>query len=159
MTLLRRFHPHLVVATILLSFGTLGCTIRLVSEYDEATDKAVTALQRSVTSLLLDIDRSLSRPEESSYERFADRYASLRVDLSALRLRVDALPDNSITQQQVLLLSKNIDNLEELHRLGFAEGRESMRTVIRIVQKDFDTALGAILKLELAKRRGMKTTE
>ena len=64
-------------------------------------------------------------------------------------MRARAIPDNDITIQQIVLLKENIDLLEQLHKLGCLT-KEQIET-LRI---SFNSGFTAILKLELAKRRG-----
>jgi len=136
-----------------------GCTsIKLISDYDETTDKAVTALQRKMSTFLVDVESKLGTPN-AEHKNYVETYKELRVDISAIELRVNALPNNRITQEQIKTLKDNIGLLETLHKTGFAGDLNSQKSVLATVQKDFDTALSAILKLELAKRRGEKTQE
>lgn len=137
----------------LLVLGSAGCTIKLIADYDENTDALVTSLQRELSTFFVDLESKLGTPAES-YENFGDTYKAIRVDISALSLRVNALPKNSITQEQVDILKRNLDLFEQLHKSGLGEGVEGKKAVLTSIREDFDTALAAILRLELAKKRG-----
>jgi hypothetical protein len=125
-----------------------GCsTIRLVADYDEQTDVAVTQFQRTVETFLTSLERNMGK-DEASYESNVKFYDEARVDLSAIRLRAAAMPDNELTIQQLDLLSGTLGNLEKLHKLGIdANDIPPVRTA-------FNVSCTAILKLELAKKRG-----
>ena len=43
--------------------GLSGCTVKLVSSYDEATDRAVTRLQRKVETFLVDLGSEQGSPQ------------------------------------------------------------------------------------------------
>jgi hypothetical protein len=141
-----------------LVLAASGCTIKLIADYDEATDKSVTDLQRKLSTFFVDLDGKLGTPEEG-YDNYEDTYKEIRVDISALSLRVNALPKNAITQEQVEILKRNLSLLEQLHKSGLGTGIDGKKAVLASTQKDFDTALAAILKLELAKKRGEQSKE
>jgi hypothetical protein len=137
---------HLFVLTSLLV--TAGCTIKLVADYDETTDQGVTALQRDLDRFLLELQRNIDS-ESVEYARHTDFYASILTDVGVLRVRAAARPKNEITVQQFTLLEENIKNLETLHRIGFQDPEELDPLI-----SAFHVSVTAILKLELAKRRG-----
>lgn len=43
--------------------GLSACTVKLISSYDEATDKAVTKLQRKVETFLIDLGSEAGSPK------------------------------------------------------------------------------------------------
>jgi hypothetical protein len=136
-------------AIVVLLLVLQGCsTIRLVADYDEETDRAVTALQRKLETFFVALEDRIGTPE-AAYEQNADFYREVRVDISAIRMRAGALPDNDLTLQQVDLLAENLDLLEEVHREGIGDV-----AVVQLIRDDFNMALTNILRLELAKRRG-----
>jgi hypothetical protein len=125
-----------------------GCTVKLISDYDEQTDKALTALQRKMETFFVDLEDKIGT-EEADYRYYEDFYDEVKVDISAIRLRASALPKNEITLKQVTLLEENIQLLEEVHKEGIVAVE-----VIQPIRDDFNTALSNILRLELAKKRG-----
>ncbi len=139
-----------VVVPLVLAAATAGCTIKLISDYDETTDKAVTQLQRKVDGFLVDMQRKAGTPE-AEYTKNAQFYDQARVDVDALRVRAQAMPKNDITVQQINLVQDSLDKLEKLHKLGFSSPEE-----IVPLRSAFDISFTAILKLELAKKRGEK---
>ncbi len=147
---------HLAVRTFVLCLllASSGCTVKLIANYDESTDRAVTTLQRKLATFFVDVESKLGTPDEA-HENYIDTYKELRVDISAIKLRVSALPKNKITEDQIEALENNMTLLETLHQTGFAIGNiEAKKQVLMDTQKSFDTSLAAILRLELAKKRG-----
>lgn len=125
-----------------------GCaSVRLLSEYDPVIDERVTALQKSLEAFLLGIEEQGREPgpltpEERSF------FQSTRVELSSLAIRAGAVPKNELTVAMIENLRAATADLQELVVEGIApEQVEPLRSAI-------NTATGAILRLELAKRRG-----
>lgn len=125
-----------------------GCTVRLISSYDEKTDNAVTALQKDVTLFFITVQSQAGLPE-CVYSNHLGFYQQAKVDLSAIAVRSRAIAANEITVEQVELLQDSLTALEQLHQLGcFTPSQvDNLRT-------SFDSSITAILKLELAKKRG-----
>lgn len=137
---------------VLLSIGTAlftGCTIKLISDYDEYTDRAVAELHRSVESLLMNIDKSIGT-ENFSYKFFEDKYDDIRNILASLQIRALARPLNDIQSEQFVNLIEQINMLEEAHRSDDGIIKEE----IPIFRSGFNQSFEAIIKLELAKKRG-----
>ena len=141
----QRWQPILVSLCMLL---LAGCTVQLIAQYDEATDRATTALQKKVETFFVMLERQIGTPE-AAYARHVALYDDVQVELSALKVRAEALPQNSLTVQQIDLLTASWANLQQLHRLGLRSVEE-----ITPLRRNFNQAFTQILKLELAKRRG-----
>lgn len=139
---------------LVFALALTGCTVKLVSDYDAVTDTQVTELQRSLSAFLTDLDGRLGTPE-ADYANYKSTYSALKTDVSSLSFRVDALPKNKITQEQVKKVSENLDRLEKLHKIGFANDVEAQHLVLLDVAKTFNSQLGSILQFELAKKRGI----
>jgi hypothetical protein len=125
-----------------------GCTVKLISSYDDNTDKTVTELHKKVETFFLTLE-SQEGLLECAYEHHTEFYKDAKVSVSAIEVRARAIPDNDITIQQIVLLKENIKLLEQLHKLSCLtkEQIESLRI-------SFNSGFTAILKLELAKKRG-----
>ena len=136
------------LAALAVILVAAGCTLKLVADYDEVTDQAVTALQRKVERFFVGLERDIPTPD-ADYENHVEFYDDVRADLRVIRVRAAARPKNEITLQQLDLLTENVDNLEALHELGF-EDREELVPLRAAFQQGFQ----AILTLELAKKRG-----
>lgn len=139
---------HAALAVVLaLLWLSAGCTVQLVAAYDQQTDQAVSALQRKLETLFVDLEDKAGTPA-ADFAHYAERYKELRVDLSALDTRVQALPDNAQTIEQVGLLRDSLGKLEEIHRIGIGDV-----ALIQPLRSQFESAFVSILKLEMAKRR------
>jgi len=126
----------------------MGCTVKLISSYDDKTDEAVTDLHKKVETFFITLESQEGLPE-CRYENYTEFYQDAKVSVSTIEVRARAIPDNDITIQQIVLLKKNIDLLEQLHKLGCLTKEQ-----IEPLRISFNTSFTAILKLELAKKRG-----
>ncbi|HEU4603170.1 MAG TPA: hypothetical protein VFS24_14445 [Steroidobacteraceae bacterium] len=151
-----------------VSIGLCGCTAHLVSDYDPVTDRSVSDLYRSIDALLTRMEELSIEPlspndahASCNPDEFADDYREIGSQLRLLIVRNAARPDNSLTNDQLLLLSKNIDAVRQLQRVRYerAKGNSEDRSggclpaeEIGPIRRSLDQAVTAILKLELAKR-------
>ncbi len=140
-SLLQAFLTSLIILVALS-----GCSIKLVSSYDENTDKAVTQLQKDIETFFVTVDSQTGLPE-CIYENHTKFYKDSKVSISAIEVRARAIAKNEITIEQVGLLKKSISALEKLHKMEcFTTAQvENLRT-------SFNSSITAILKLELAKK-------
>lgn len=133
-----------------------GCTVKFISSYDEQTDKSVTALQKKVETFFVKLE-GLDGLPECTYDHHKTFYEEARVEVSAIQVRAAAIPQNDITTEQVGLLSKSLSSLEQLHQ-GKAKKEKGKncpsREEVQPLRDNFNTSFTAILKLELAKKRG-----
>ncbi|TCJ12324.1 hypothetical protein EZJ19_12350 [Parasulfuritortus cantonensis] len=140
------------IAALLLAAGlalaAAGCSIRLVSNYDETTDKAVSALQKKTETHLVALEAAEGLPE-CRYDHYPAFYKEAKVDVSAIAVRAAAIPNNELTTEETQLLARNYDALEQLHKIACLS-----KDQIATLRSQFNTCFTAILKLELAKRRG-----
>ncbi len=138
----------LACLSLMLAAVLSGCTIALISDYDEATDKSVTALQRKVEEHLVRLEATAGKPgcEHAKYEKY---YEEAKVDVSAIRTRTAAIPKNDITTKQVSELSESLQSLEDLHKLACIS-----KAQIPALRTPLNSIFTAILKLEIAKKRG-----
>jgi len=141
-------HPLLGAAILALAFAMSGCSIKLISTYDETTDKTVTALQKKTEAHLVALETIEGLPE-CKYEKHKLFYDEAKVDVSAISVRAAAIPKNEITTEQTVLLSSSLENLEKLHKIACLT-----KDQIKPLRTSFNSSFTAILKLELAKRRG-----
>lgn len=143
----------LFLGAVVLTLALLsGCAIQLVSSYDEKTDVAVTALQRKFEIFFVKLE-GLKVPPACSHGANKTFYDESKVDVSAIQVRAAAVPLNEISIEQAELLSKNLGLLEQLHK-GKGETRCLSPDEIKPLRQAFTSSLTAILKLELAKKRG-----
>ena len=143
-----------VLTAILLA--SAGCTVRFIGGYDEQTDNAVTALQQKVDGFLIRLE-GLEDSSDCTYEHHKTFYEQVKVDVSGIQVRAAAKPNNSITLKQIELLSSSLDSLEQLHKLKSRKPAGSnclSKDEIEPLRQNMNTSFTAILKLELAKKRG-----
>ena len=127
-----------------------GCSVMMISGYDQKTDTAVTALQKQVETFFVTIESQVGLPG-CKYENHKSFYHDSKIALSAIEVRSKALPKNEITIKMVGLLIDSLNSLEELHKLGCLSSGQ-----IAPLRSNFNTSFTAILKLELAKKYAEK---
>lgn len=130
-------------ALVLLTAIFAGCTVTFISSYDEATDKGITALQKSVGGLTSQLDQA----PVPDYKGLAGSYNAIRGDLSSLHLRNEARPKNTLTVKQLDELKAILDKLEELHKEG-----KLNQAMVEPTRETLNQTFRALLKLELAKK-------
>ncbi len=139
----------------LLPFALMiaACTVKLISDYDEALDRAASDLQIKVEAFLVKMQASAGTPD-GEYAKNSTFYDEVKVALSAMRLRAEATPKNELTVEQIGLLEKNLENLRQLHESAGPAGLS--KTVVATTRTLLNTQFKAILTLELAKKRGQR---
>jgi hypothetical protein len=120
----------------------------LISNYDEKTDIAVSDLQKNMEIFFFTLESQEGLPE-CAYENHTEIYKEVKVSVSAIEVRARAIPENEITIQQIGLLKENIQMLEQLHKMSCLS-----KAQIESLRINFNSGFTAILKLELAKKRG-----
>lgn len=138
----------LLIALAIAAMALAGCTVKLVSNYDEKTDKAVSELQKEVESFFVTMEEQQGTPA-CAYENHKSFYDETAVELSAIEVRAKALEKNEITVEQVNLLQDSFNNLEQLHQKECLSSNQ-----IESLRSSFNSSITAILRLELAKKRG-----
>lgn len=138
----------IVLLYLLVALVFSGCTVKLIADYDETIDKSTAEIQKKVETFLTKLERAVGI-SAADYSQHVAFYDEVRVDLSSLKVRAAAIPQNTITEQQIDLLTENWSNLEKLHIIGFKNKEE-----IVPLRRNFNQAFTQILKLELAKKRG-----
>ncbi|MBV6477838.1 MAG: hypothetical protein HGGPFJEG_00582 [Ignavibacteria bacterium] len=132
-----------------LSFLLQGCSnIRLISDYDEITDVTVNNLQRNVSAFFVKMERTIGT-DSAKYENNIAFYDDAKVDLDILSVRAKAFEKNGIVEKQVKALSQMFSDLESLHKIGFVDASQ-----IEPLKQPFNSAFTAIIKLQMALKRG-----
>jgi hypothetical protein len=133
---------------LLLALALAGCvSVKLIADYDEQIDQGVTALQKKSTALLLRLERTVGSAE-GDYTNYIPAYDEIKVDLSSLQVRADALALNQLTAGQLSLLRDSYQLIEDRHRTN---GLRPL--IVQETRKAIDRQFAAILKLEVAKKR------
>lgn len=143
-----RLMPLLVASALFIS----GCTVTLVSKYDELTDANVTALQKKLETYFLKLEGAAY--PDCSFAANKAFYDELTIQLSSAQVRANAIPKNDITIQQLDALSKAIVDLKNVQKLRDTKSSCLPAEIIEIDRTMFNSIFTAILKFELAKKRG-----
>jgi hypothetical protein len=143
---------HLSAILVMLLVLTQSCTsIRLISDYDEITDRTVTELQEKVSNYFVKLERTIGT-DDAKYENYVQQFDEIKVNLNTLEVRAAAFDKNRIVQEHVKELKNMVNNLEALHKIGFSSYDQSKPLI-----QPFNSAFTAIIKLQLALKRGEKT--
>lgn len=135
----------LIIITSVLS----GCAgIRLLSEYDEITDKKIAELHEKFIRHFVKLERVIGT-EEANYENFVIFYDDVKVDIRILKVRANVFEENIILLESLNDLEKNTNDLQTLHKIGFNDNEE-----ILPVRNAFDSSFSAMIKFMNALKRG-----
>lgn len=139
-----------VFALLALLLFVSGCAVHLMSDYDEQTDKSVTALQKKIDAFLvkLESEHDVSR---CTYAKNSDFYSSVDVDVNSIVVRAGAMQKNEQTLAQLAELKAAISSLKTLHEMN--GDRCMTREQVEPLRMQFNVIMTGILKLELAKKR------
>ncbi len=138
----------ILVSVVLLS----GCHVTLVSNYDEQTDANVTALQKKFDAYFLKLEGA-SFPE-CSFTANKSFYDDVTIELNSAQVRANAIPKNDITIQQLDALSKAIVDLQKAQKMRDDKNSCLPAEIVKTDKSLFNSIFTAILKFELAKKRG-----
>lgn len=129
----------------------MSCTsVRLISDYDEITDKAVTALQEKVSRFFVQLSDELGT-EKANYTNYQNFYRDVKVNLASIQIRANAIDKNEIVQQQLESLKKVLADLEALHKIGIRNTQ-----ILQTAEQACNRSFTAIIRLQLALKRGQK---
>jgi hypothetical protein len=137
----------LIVTWLIAAIGLAGCApIQLIAPYDQKTDEGVTNLQKATAEFLTRIERQGgSTPED--FRNQTKFYDDVRVMLSVILVRAEALPKNTLTVQQIEILQQQFQKLEQDHKsMGISQA------AVPQLERAFNRTFTAILTLELAKK-------
>lgn len=147
---LTKHNTIIPVFFLLICFAVSSCvTVRLIADYDEQIDKGITAFQRSMENHLLTLAGQIGTPA-ADLSNYDDFYLNTKVNLNALRWRAAVQPKNERTVEQLDILYENVELLIKMHEQGLELND------IPPLRNAFNVSATAILKLELAKKRGEK---
>jgi hypothetical protein len=151
---MRPNRPLLRLLLLLLAFGAsapvaTGCSVSLVSRYDEQIDRTATRLQRMMDAFLTRLENLPANDAERGYPANKEFYLQYGVDLRSLKVRASSLERSSITVEQVERMEASLEQLRSAHE---SQNRLSP-PAIREFRNLFNIAWTAILTFELAKKR------
>jgi hypothetical protein len=141
-----------ILLMLVFAISVSGCAVTLVSQYDEQTDANVTALQKKFDAYFLKLDGA-SFPD-CSFAANKSFYDDINVQLSSARVRANAIPKNDITLQELDALSKAISDFAAAQKIRDSKSSCLPAQLIEADRTMFNSIFTAILKFELAKKRG-----
>jgi hypothetical protein len=146
---LRRNLPILFCIVLLFTsvLTTVGCSVRLISDYDDVLDKDVTALQQSTETFLNQLDTEVGTPA-AAYSANGDFYVKTNASLRTMATRAASQPQSKIVVGQVQALQKTFDDMQQLHQLNGAIGLSSAN--ITNTRSALESEFTSILTLQLA---------
>jgi len=112
--MLRTISRALAAAAVILTLSSCA-PIELVSKYDEQTDNLASSMQKDVDTFFVKIDTAIF-PDDMAFINYKSFYEKAAVDIQTLSNRVAAIPNNSITMQQVDAVRDNLAYLALLHK-------------------------------------------
>jgi len=165
-TMLKKPSAVLFAVLAVACIATAGCTVRLVSDYDPVTDSQLSDVYHATDALLTRMELLASEPTTArtacSPDQFAGDYQQIVSRLRLLGVRNAARDHNSITNEQLALLTNNIETLRKLQRVrynqtqadtaGAANNGCLLTDELVPVRRTLDQTVTAMMKLELAKR-------
>jgi len=137
------------ILPVLMLLALTGCvSVKLIADYDSQTDQSVTEVQQKTEEFLVKMERMIGKTE-AAYENNVQFYDEMKVKLSGIQVRANAIPKNDVTIEMLKLLSQNMDDFESLHKKGLKTND------IFPIRTAMNVGCTAILRLELAKKRGV----
>jgi hypothetical protein len=154
------------VLILALFFLFSACSsVRLISDYDEPTDNALTVLQQDTDDFITKLIANASS-EENAFEKHKPFYENTDQQLRRLEFRVASIPKNSHTVDLIAkirscilgdgMCSEDGNSLQDLHCLPANTARGPSKTALQVMQRNINQTIGAALALELAKRQGLE---
>jgi len=136
-----------LILTMLLLISACG-EIRLISDYDEITDRKISELHQKFALHFVQLER-MAGTEDANYENFTNFYDEVKVDVRVLRVRAGVIDKNDILIRSLDLLDSNISDLELLHKTGFRQVDE-----IVPIRNAFDSSFASMIRFITALKRG-----
>lgn len=163
---LRRCTTTVSLVLLLLTLAISACsTVRLIADYDEPTDKALTALQQNTDDFITKLIAN-APSEDNAFEKNKKFYEEADQQLRRLEFRVASIPKNDQTKKLVANVRAIIlgegkctedgGSLKDLHCLPANSARGPSRIALQISQRNVNQTIGAALALELAKKQGLE---
>lgn len=158
----KRFFSSLYVLLVLTIF--VGCAqVRLVSDYDEFTDKSLTVIQQKTDDFIESL-RMKAKTDEAAFDKHLEFYEEIDRDLRRLEFRVGSIPNNERTIKLVrdirmVILgegtcSEDESSLRSLHCLSENKDQGPSAKVLEIARRNINQTISAALNLELSKKNG-----
>jgi hypothetical protein len=137
----------LLLVTVAVLLAATGCSVTLISAYDEQIDHSATTLQKEMDTFLTSIETAPDSVS-GSYEHNRGFYSGYGVELRGLLVRAQSHDKNELSTKQIELMADNLEELRKSHASG-----PLTPEAVGVYRNLFNQGWGAILKLELAKKR------
>ena len=125
-----------------------GCGVRYVADYDQTIVDGVSAFLAQSESFFSLLERHAGT-EATAYENCTSFYEEATTDLRMLMVHADAIPQDSITSEQLSILMVSLDTLESIHR----RGNLTPAQIEGSLRPSFESSCRSILTFEYAKKR------
>ncbi len=140
--------PAILILLLLASLaGLLGCTVQLISSYDDVLDKDVTALQEKTETFLNQMEADAGTPA-AAYSANRDFYIKSSASLRTMATRAVSQPKSKIVVEQVESLQKTFDDMQQLHKLDGDKGLTPAN--LANIRSAMESEFTSILTLQLA---------
>lgn len=97
--------------------------VRLVQDFDDTTERRLLQVQDKCSRFFVRMERQAGTVD-ASVAKYVDFYEDVRTDIDVLLARSRAITGSGTTMEQLDLLRREIDQLEDLHRKGFKSWEE-----------------------------------
>lgn len=157
------------LAAFFLSLLLSACSgVKLISDYDEPTDKALTALQQLSDDFI--VKMIVNAPSETNaFDKQKLFYDTADEQLRRLEFRVGSIPKN----EKTVALVKDIRDallgdgqcsaegrsLKDLHCNPDALAKGPSKVALQIARRNTNQTIGAALALEIAKKQGLESNK
>ncbi len=160
-----RFTAFTAFILMLASVLSACMSVRLISDYDEQTDKALTAIQQNTDDFIAKLIAK-APSTENAYAKNKKFYEDIDKQLRKLEFRVASIPNNKHTIELVekiraSILGKGKCNVEggslrDMHCLPANATKGPSKRALEIVRRNINQTIRAALSLELAKKQGIE---
>ncbi len=151
---------------ILCAILLAGCAgAKLISDYDEVTDKSLTAIQQK-TDDFIETLITQSGTDEAAFSKHQAFYSDIGQQLRRLEFRVNSIPKNDKTIDLVKKIRLVIlgegkcteegTSLRDLHCMPMSKDRGPSAMALEICRRNVNQTISAALSLELAKKQGVE---
>ena len=113
----------------------------------------VMALRRKMETFLTELEELNGSPE-GTYDHHKQFYISTREELKVTQTRIPTVSDNKIITEQLRVLSKSLDSIEQLHKMKLKKelGENCLsKEEVALLREGIRSIFIAILKLEQTK--------
>lgn len=163
---LSRYAGFVCGAVVLYALLIAGCAgITFVSDYDEVTDKSLTAIQQQTDDFIVAL-AGQAGTAAAAFSKHRDFYQAIDQQLRRLEFRVNSIPKNDRTVELVKKVrlvilgegkcSEEGTSLRELHCLPDNRDKGPSAKALEITRRNINQTLSAALSLELAKKQGLE---